>query len=221
MLTDNLLAWWGLHDDALNNRQDASGNGKLLTLVGAVGSEPGLIGHAASFPGSGINNLEFNGQVITAAPFSLSCFVLAKSVPTNMVPIGQATLLANRQGFLVATNGSINFSCGTGSNGTLISPTGIFTAGLWHHLALTYDGTTLQGYYDGVLIMKGLKTAILGTTVTVGAASFAGSLPWNGLITLAGMWGRALDDGHVPLNKPAGGEIAALYNRGWGLDYPF
>lgn len=82
----------------------------------------------------------------------------------------------------------------------------------WHHVAATFDGTTLNLYVDGVTdanpVVAGLTQAYdVGRSIFIG--SMGGSTYAEDLIDDVGIWNRVL----------SAVEVSALYNNGNGLAY--
>lgn len=64
----------------------------------------------------------------------------------------------------VGNNGQVNFNIGTGSWNEINSATGAVTTNNWHHIAGTYDGTTMRLYVDGTQVATGALSANIGST---------------------------------------------------------
>lgn len=73
---------------------------------------------------------------------------------------------AAQSGFLWQLDGSsiVNFNSGSGFISSGINP---HSDGVWHHLAATYNGSTVAVHIDGILQASGTQT--LNTTLTYGA----------------------------------------------------
>ena len=63
----------------------------------------------------------------------------------------------------VGNSGQVNFNIGTGSWNEINSATGVVTSNNWHHIAGTYDGTTMRLYVDGVQVATGALSANIGS----------------------------------------------------------
>ena len=67
--------------------------------------------------------------------------------------------------------------------GASITATNPVTAGVWHHYASTYDGTTLKIYLDGVEVASGGTSGFTGMPANMGVGYSAwGGEQWNGQI---------------------------------------
>lgn len=125
--------------------------------------------------------------------------------------------------------GASNFRLSAGSvkllngSGTLFKHyTGIPTSTNWTHYVVTWDGSALKVYVNGVDITAGLTKVVDNTgtmtnvdrLITIGYGIDLSAIPegqFDGLIDETAFWGRAL-------TAP---EAAALYNGGSGVEYPF
>jgi len=90
---------------------------------------------------------------------------------------------------------------------------GAVTKSVWHHVVLTYNGSLLMGYYDGVNTDNKTVTLATGTrhNLTIGARLVGSVLtqPWTGRIDEVGIWTRNLSSS----------EVTQLYNSGNGLPF--
>lgn len=222
-LLNQLVAWWGLHDATnAENWLDNSGNGNTLTQTAdTLASVSGLIGPAASFPGDAVVFLT-RDVLVPNPPFSFSIWVKPTSITGGGLndTICQTANSAARQTMELNTDGSVFFRVRGGAFGFLATSAGLVVLGVWNHLVMTYDGTVLKGYINGILRVSGSIT--IGTFganfLRIGTNATGSSDPFNGLATLAGVWRRVLTDGHVNVGNQAGEEIAELYNQGYGFD---
>ncbi|MHC5077979.1 MAG: LamG domain-containing protein, partial [Planctomycetota bacterium] len=94
-----------------------------------------------------------------------------------------------------------------GIAGTVTTTAGTFTAasnrllspGEWHHVVLTYDGSALALYIDGVLLRSRSATGAVdaaGMPLRIGAVG-GGKGHFAGTVDEVGFWGRALSPGEV------------------------
>ena len=89
----------------------------------------------------------------------------------------------------------------------LDSATGTITAG-WHHVVATYDGVTIQIYYDGALLIEQsgyasiVDNTLNTTNLFLGIRAGGGGLPLDGQLDDVRMYNRVL----------SAAEVAALYN---------
>lgn len=90
---------------------------------------------------------------------------------------------------------------GTTSNDQLDSAAGLVTLGVWHHLAISFDGTTRKLYVDGALRVEAGGTASFAYdshAVTLGCDDNAGvSEAYAGTLDELEIYNRALTDAEI------------------------
>ena len=176
----DLLAWWPL-EDAQDPGADVSGNGHHLTATGdVVGGEDGAHGQAARFtsheheqePAVESGRLCVSDDGWTApmeSAFSVEAWVrptayveLASGDLQGHAPVGRANGFVMRYGSswapLSGKHSSVATQAGEpylgcsdeGSQLCVLGQLDLEFDG-WHHLAFTWDGTTLRAFVDGVL----------------------------------------------------------------------
>lgn len=184
-----------------------------LTATGTITSATGIIGQAASGFTNATNYLTLANAPIGATPYSISCWVYFTFTPSGYM--WAQTLLGVGKEFL-RINAGRNLSIGFETLTYTTTP----TQNAWHHVVGVHDGTTLKLYYDGVLRASGTPlTFVVSDAMSVGSRTSAEVLP--GRMDSTYGWSRALTDGGVSVGQTAGGEVAALYNGGAALDYPW
>lgn len=96
-----------------------------------------------------------------------------------------------------------------GSTTTLIASTGSLSTGTWHHAALTYDGSQLRLYLDGVEVGARALSGPVDTDPSMGVAIGA-QPPGAGPRFFAG----AIDDARILKRALAATEVSQLANPG-------
>ncbi len=90
---------------------------------------------------------------ITGNTLTIEAWIYPTSFKTN---VWEGVVLSKTGGgdngymLRVGNGGEVNFNIGTGFWNELYSGTGALTLNNWHHIAGTYDGTTMRLYVDGV-----------------------------------------------------------------------
>jgi len=209
-LTDGLLAYWKLDN---NNWLDSSNNGNTLTNNGNVTVGTGKINGDAVFNES--NSLTNSSLAIPNSAFSISTWVKSSTYIDGSVIAGQWSYLDNPP-FQVAINcnfGYINAlwsTDGTSLTDRWVTDIPLPYDDIWHHVVLTFDGTTERIYWDGVdsgsFVPNGLSYQTSGFGIGNGNNGY-----FDGEIDECGVWDRALTQS----------EIKQLYNSGSGITYPF
>ena len=128
----------------------------------------------------------------------------------HMVNIGDMTNIANGDAFGIAIGddgGSYNrvlygyFPEGSSSTGQTV------TANTWHHVVITYSGTTVKYYYDNSLIATQTKTSL--SLPSSGNGIFIGHYKYNGNHHFKGF----LDQIRIFNKAISASEVTALYNE--------
>jgi len=209
-LTDGLLAYWKLDN---NNWLDSSNNGNTLTNNGNVTVGTGKINGDAVFNES--NSLTNDSLAIPNSAFSISTWVKSSTYIDGSVIAGQWSYLNNpaQQVAINCNFGYINAlwsTDGTSLTDRWVTDIPLPYDDIWHHVVLTFDGTTERIYWDGVdfgsFVPNGLSYQTSGFGIGNGNNGY-----FDGEIDECGVWGRALTQS----------EIKQLYNSGSGITYPF
>ena len=88
--------------------------------------------------------------------------------------------------------------------GTAVLAGGTYNASAWNHYAVTYDGTTLRGYLNGVAVATSTNTVNTGTTVNFEIA--------RGAYTTANHFGGKIDEVAVFDYMLDSDQIEEIYN---------
>jgi hypothetical protein len=122
------------------------------------------------------------------------------STSTNGVVANWGNTLTNQRSGLIVVNNHLYY---VGENNDLQGSINISTNS-WHHVAITFDGTTLKLYVDGVLDNSSTKTFnTTGTTLRIGQRSVgdAGSELYNGIIDELRIWNVARTQAELQNNR--------------------
>jgi hypothetical protein len=166
-------AWWELADSSgSGSAADSSGNGHTGTVTGGITfgvSGPLEGGTVATF--NGTSGIITTGLNLSSGWTALSFAAFAR-VPSGTVgPCGVAGSNNAASGGgaylqLVNSGGSLALQFNIGSaSATFVSSAG-WADGKWHHVAVSWDGTTAIGYLDGAQI----SSTALAASVTAGSA---------------------------------------------------
>ncbi|OHA17483.1 MAG: hypothetical protein A3G52_04585 [Candidatus Taylorbacteria bacterium RIFCSPLOWO2_12_FULL_43_20] len=204
-----LIGHWAFDDASGTNASDSSGNGRTASLQGGAGWSTGKIVGAVSLDGT-------NDYVDTGYSNSLGSFTAAvwyKSTNTQTSEIARAVAgnMTSGGGFWLIpewANPSPIFAYGfistSADNAALLfSQSEGFRSG-WHHLAITYDGSSAKIYQDGSL--REIRSVSLGSVPSGTSIKFGqrgdGLYYFKGLLDDARFYNRAL----------SASEISELYN---------
>jgi len=196
----NLLAYWTFDEGGGSIAYDSSGNNNTGTVVIGGGQwTSGMINGALSFDGTTTQVTATNSASLNpVSGITLAAWVndnndgwfntprfLEKGKSSNQYAL-----------FLNSSGASITFSLAGVSNGTIsVSPP---SSGLWHHLAATYDGSSLMSLYiDGLLATQQVASGSIPiTTDPLAIGDKPGSSSpfnfWYGIIDDVRIYGSAL-----------------------------
>ena len=196
--TSGTVLNWSLNDGSGTIASDSSGLGNNGTVSGGATWVTGKVGGALSFDGvSGAVTLPaVAGLAPGNTPHTVAAWVKVNVLPSNRAWI----LLLGNEGtgahhWLINSTGGTQLGAWSGSQ---VSPT--LPVGQWKHIALTFDGTTLTGYVDGVSIGSQAATFNLAGTPLTLAQAHMGEEYFNGVV----------DDVHVYSRALSAAEVAAL-----------
>lgn len=152
----NTMGMWHM-DDVSGNLVDDSVNGNDLTVNGTVAyGTTGQFGTAVTVDDSGdyaeIADNAHTGLDITGS-ITLEAWVNRASATGERYIIRKWGNGGNRSYYLsVDIAGRLNFVLRSGgSQGTVTTGIGSLPNGAWHHVAATYDGSTMRVFVDGTL----------------------------------------------------------------------
>lgn len=229
-LLTNLRAYWKL-DESSGNAVDSSGLGYTLTNTGTTAYAAALINNGADFGTANASKMLTNASNagVTGGAVTLSTWVKIRTEPTNQTY--RLIAQADGAGGSSFTRYEIDYidSAGTktlkwqrenpgGAPGfhNVTETVTLGTAG-WHHLVLSYDGSTITAYRDGS--SKGTVSSSGNGSVSFGAYTGLGGVvdsntvgnSASAYIDESALWDRGL----------TGAEVTSLYNSGLGFTYPF
>jgi chitodextrinase len=207
-LPTGLVAGWSFNAGTGTTAADASGNGNTATLLSGATWATGRYGNGVLF--DGVNDL---AQVASSSSLALtSGMTLAAWIRPSGTQSGWRTIMQRQVDtfFLNAsTSAGNNVPGGGGTFGGNIHVTtasAAAPASQWTHVALTYDGTQLRLYVNGVQV----ATSPAGGTIQASAEPLwiGGNSPYGeyfaGVIDEAQMYNRPLSPTEVKtvMNTP-------------------
>ena len=184
------------------------GAGSALTNDASGKGHNGQVREAQFVAGKFGNALRFDGvndwvTVADSTALDLSSAMTIEAWVNPSVVGGWQTVLlkegAGNMAYELYSNNDVSRPAAyfTGTNGTLRSAAGTakLTANTWTHLAVTYDGTNMKVYVNGVLVRNVLRSgAILATDgpLHIGGNEVWGGEFYSGLIDDVRIYNRAL-----------------------------
>ena len=167
----------------------------LAACGGSGGGSPGPgpggpvpTGNALSF--DGIDDLaQFTFPLVATTNFSFEAWIK----PTTLDPaapnlVGIIDLPSAHN--LILRNDQTSFAYAVSVPGTnsAISPTATVQAGVWQHVAGTYDGTNIRIYHDGTLVGTLAHPGTAGGAAQLFLGAFNGAGFFHGLIDEVRIW---------------------------------
>jgi DNA-binding beta-propeller fold protein YncE len=245
---NGLLAWWKFDESSGTMAADSSGNGNTGTLTASNASfATGRSNNAVTLTHTGttsaglVNIAPANFAFQYNQPFTVTAWIYRTSNTEEDDIFGKEDPSNNYRGYSMwltdATPGNSVNSCPDGTScliaevqnsegGTdlgiiLVSPSNVVSTGVWHHVAMTYDGShTAAGtsvYVDGNALTTTAYQDTLGTHTILNSRNFQiggdgdgdGSFD-SGCCTFSG----EIDDVRVYNRALSASEIAAIYFTG-------
>ena len=236
----DLAAWWKLDEGSGTTASDASGNGNNGTLNGDPQWVAGKLGGALEFDGysDGANHTTDPGNInwVSVDPFDVvgPGITLAAWIRPEGFDISDARIVTKQKTWSSSdiwwmlstyTDGTalrmrLKTDDGGPDNGTttMWSDAGYLEAGVWSHVAATYDGSEMRLYHNGVEIMSTNKTGTIQTDPTAAVAIGNGPLgdPGGLRATFHGL----IDDLRIYNSALSEQELLGVM-QGGGVSYPF
>jgi hypothetical protein len=222
---------WHLDENTGSSVKDASTSALGGTLQGSTTWVTGKFGYGLeSAAGNGPSLRVADNSIfgfLNLSPYSIFTWVKLSAMPGvytyPMVFYKEQSNMSGRQGWNMWINqepsnhillGSERFRDGSADSTSWLDSSDTITLGTWHHYGLTFDGTYMRMYWDGVLkAQSGVCTKNLianGGDLWMGYSSAAN----DAYMDEARIYNRALSDGGVSVGTTATGEVAQLYKEG-------
>ncbi|NLZ06976.1 MAG: LamG domain-containing protein [Phycisphaerae bacterium] len=193
-----LVAHWRLDEGTGTTAYDATGNGYDGTIMGNPTWVAGVFKGALSLDGNGdyINLGSPPDWPAGRSPRSLCGWGLTNTVATGYRWFAAYGTAGTSQACFIGMNGTR--AIGGGYNADDVEMADFWTVGEWHHLALTYDGTTARLYADAVEIASAAKNwdLVLNRAYIGEQVNGAGEL-WNGIIDEVCVFDQALTPAEI------------------------
>lgn len=208
---DGIIGYWHFDEVTSTSAYDASGNGYTGTITnGPVWQSGTSCKVAGCIDFDGDNDFVLTGLPVSTVGnvFTLSVWVKADSFRSDGSGIGNRILTGWRSAASsrwtmggTVTTGNV-FAIGiTNTSGSFIRSTGsTLSTGQWYHLAMTYDGSRMIGYLNGVQDISPTTVSIWTTTNSnvrigiydEGQSTQAARRAWDGIIDEIRIYNRAL-----------------------------
>lgn len=202
-------------DETTGNASEATGSGLTLTNNNTVTFIPGEINNCAFFTSASSNYFSsaYNSLFNPTSAISFSFWV--KTAVSGNITLSLDNLSARDWTVQVRGGGGNIYSELDGASTVGRTGTTVITTGVWHHIAITYDGSSRKYYIDGTQDASSpwadSGTLASGSVALQVGARSADSNFSDGSLDEFGIWSRALTSI----------EVGQLYNSGAGFQYPF
>lgn len=151
------VGYWNFDEKTGSYAYDTSGNGSTGTLTNSPSWSTGKIGGALSFSGNKYVDAGDTNSLKLTSTGTLEAWIYPRAYPTAgswSVVASKGNWGAGRNEYSIyyqASSSNIRFEI-AGSSATPFATTANTNTPLnrWSHLALTFDGTNIQGYVNGV-----------------------------------------------------------------------
>ena len=206
---------WGFNEGAGTSAADSSGNNNTSTLLNGLTWGTGKYGSGLSFDGANdyLSAPNSPSLDITGTGLTLSTWLKPSTASTgDQVVLGKhwnttMTSPYYQYGLELLTNGTRPvFLIGTTTGLRSVAMTGSLTKNVWSHLAIVWNGSTVQFYVNGAPVSSGSLSASItarGNPLRLGADAD----PWQ-------FYGGLLDDMRIYNRAQTAAEVQADMNTG-------
>ncbi len=214
-LNVDLLAYWKLDE------QDTTGSGTIIDSYNSndgtnVGTDntTGKINTAYDFISGNSDYINFGDLDSTTGEISVSLWVNFDSIASQESIIRKGFDGSNLPYSIYKSNTELSFGFYDGSWHQADYNTGTLSASTWYNLVLTYDGSTIRGYVNGVSVANETYSGSIPTSTRnlyLGSYDNEGTPSnfFSGKIDEVGLWERDLIIS----------EVTQLYNSGDGISW--
>lgn len=198
----NIVGLWLFDDEKGNVAEDSSENGNDGELLGNLEWVAGKSEGALSFPGvKGSSVMVPHNDSLTVTTYSICAWVKTPSGTGDPRVLVKGALASTYSYYLTIRSSQKVAFVGFSRKGDWPEAWGTKDVmdDQWHHLAGTYDGTTMRLYVDGEVDAEEThsgKPDEVENPVTIGADS-DGVFPFNGIIDEVGLFSAALTENEV------------------------
>ncbi len=211
--TSGLVGYWNFDEGTGTTVYDISGTGNTATLNnGPVWLSPGANGSGSYLTFDGVNDyfsVPDNATVDLSTGATIAMWY--KHNGSSLLTFGKYGNSVNRS-FVLENIGNGYFYFSVSGDGTAVAShrsNSSFVADTnWHHMATTYDGTTIKLYRDGVLV----PSFLYGAT-PIPASIHNGTTPLENRYTTSNYSNGSMDSIRLYNRALTAAEILELYNN--------
>jgi hypothetical protein len=207
----NLVGHYTFDEGSGARAGDSSGQGHPGTVNGNPQWSAGIVGGALAFDGDG-DWVDLGNPVdwpAGAEARSMCAWAKLDDLTAVWHWIAAYGSPVTSQAMFLGSNGTALYGGGYGND---VSVAGFWEAGVWHHIALTYDGTIARLYADGVEVASAAKTwNLVRSRARIGQQ----------VNDLSEFWDGAIDDVRIYRQTLSPGEVAGLAGQTKPRHKPF
>lgn len=193
-----LAGYWSLDDSVMGTAQDMSGNNNNGMIRGAT-AVMGKVGPAYRFDGMSSITVPQSPSLDMAGSTSMTVMAWVFADPCTTGDAAVASKTGEYALFVHCGSEIFEEETSTTGNGWVPNGTHAISVGSWHHLAATWDGTTVRQYVDGLVTdqshaLGGSLSAsgVLGSAYGFGIG--CGNVPPSGMGTVAYNFTGTIDE---------------------------
>lgn len=214
-LLNGLVSYWKL-DESSGNALDAHGSNDG-TVTSATQGSTGKINTSYYFNGLGYITI---GDILSGpTAFSISVWFIKDNTNGEFL-INKGIGLGTEREYLLAYDNAdgkmfVTFYDETNDTSTVTKANSAITAdgATWHHLVMTWDGSTVTFYLNGSNDGGGANSEVIRNT----SSNFA--ICWDEHPSLQRYWTGKVDEIGIWNRELTSDDITTLYNSGNGLSY--
>jgi hypothetical protein len=153
----DLVGWWTLDEQEGARAIDWSGHGVHGSFIGNVKWMEGMVGGGLEFDGDGdyVDLGSPEGWPVGAEPRSMCAWAKTDSISAGWKWIAAYGSPGGGQAMFIGLTGTSLYGGGYADD---VFIDNFWEPDVWHHIALTYDGTIARLYADGIEVASGAKT---------------------------------------------------------------
>jgi len=193
----NLVGHYTFDEGSGTKANDSSPKGHNGTIVGTVQWTTGKVNGAIVLGGDG-DWVDLGNPPDWPAglePRSMCAWARTDDVLATWHWIVAYGSPVTSQAMFIGLNGTALYGGGYGND---LSIDGLWEVGVWHHIALTYDGVTARLYADGVEVVSAAKTwNLVRNQARIGQQVNTADEFWNGAVDDVRIYSQTLSPGEV------------------------